>query len=55
MMSLIDRIKIWYYKRIGKFQKPKRCLCGGIITTGTVIFEGYEIRCNSCRFLYGED
>jgi hypothetical protein len=57
-LSISDLLKIKYNKT-----HPYDCLCGGKIITlpyssyhgGDDIDIGYEIRCNTCKFLYDED
>ena len=58
-MTLANELKDIYYKKIGQFKKPERCLCGGIITTFTFRLNeddvSWETTCQSCNFLVDED
>jgi hypothetical protein len=58
-MTLADELKEIYYKKIGQFKKPERCLCGGIILTHTWFRSeddaSWETTCQSCDHLYDED
>ena len=58
-MTIIEKLKRAYYEKIGRHQRPQRCLCGGRVHTfhfgwyeGDV---GYETHCTKCRELYAED
>lgn len=54
-LSIADVLKGIYYKKMGQYKNPERCLCGGrVITTGAP-FGGWETTCDICRELYDED
>ena len=54
-LYLSDKLKYFYYIKIGKFKNPKRCLCGGIIVTMRIYPDGWETSCKSCEQVYAED
>lgn len=54
-MSLADELKYWYYYKIGQYKHPKRCLCGGIISTMGCPPDGWVTDCTSCGLLIDED
>ena len=58
-LSLSDTLKFWYYKKYGQFKIPERCLCGGkVVTHSWCRYEddiSWEIECQRCRQIYGED
>jgi hypothetical protein len=54
--SLAEKLKYWYYYKIGQYKTPKKCLCGGKIRTyGAIYPEGYTVECNGCYLLIDED
>jgi hypothetical protein len=52
-LSLADELKYFYYVKIG--YKKERCLCGGIIQTYQVGYDGWSTECTICGFLADED
>jgi len=54
-MDLATILKYWYYDKIGQFKKPKRCLCGGRISTIGIYPDGWVTDCNICGLLIDED
>lgn len=54
-LSLADELKYFYYRKIGQFKNPERCLCGGIVITMIIYPDGYETSCKSCNQVYAED
>lgn len=54
-LSLSDELKIIYYKKIGQFKIPERCLCGGIIVARGIPPDGWETSCQECEILLDED
>jgi hypothetical protein len=57
--SIADELKVIYYKKIGQFKVPERCLCGGIVKTWTYYRRqgevSWETTCQRCGFLADED
>jgi len=53
--SLADELKYFYYYKIGQFKNPKRCLCGGKVSTIGVPPDGWVQDCNRCGLLIDED
>lgn len=54
-LSLADVLKYFYYEKIGSKKHPKRCLCGGIISTKGCPPDGWVIDCTGCGLLIDED
>lgn len=54
-LSLADELKVIYYRKIGQFKKPERCLCGGEVITKGCPPDGWETYCNDCEWLADED
>jgi hypothetical protein len=58
-LSIADELKYFYYKKIGQFKKPEKCLCGGIVITHTWSLHeddlSWETACQDCGFLADED
>ena len=58
-LSISDELKIFYYKKIGQFKNPERCLCGGVITTASWQLHeddaSWETACHECDFIFDED
>lgn len=53
--SLAEKIKYFYYYKIGQYKKPQRCLCGGKIITIGCPPDGWLTECNHCGLLIDED
>jgi hypothetical protein len=54
-LSLGDLLKYFYYNQIGQYKKPKRCICGGIVTTIGCPPDGWVTDCVQCGLLVDED
>ena len=54
-LSLASELKYLYYDKIGQYKKPKRCLCGGRISTIRIYPDGWVTDCTSCGLLIDED
>jgi hypothetical protein len=54
-LSLDIVAKHIYYDKIGQYKKPKRCLCGGRISTIGIPPDGWVTDCVECGFLIDED
>lgn len=53
--SSAERLKYFYYRKIGQYKKPQRCLCGGRISTIGIYPDGWVTDCTSCGLLIDED
>lgn len=54
-LSLVDKIKIIYYWKIGQKKYPQKCICGGKVYTRGIPPEGWETACTRCQMLFDED